>query len=42
MEREGTATSGEDNPGFDEFVNGASAVMVPDETTPVTRGTKPV
>ena len=42
MEREGTATSGEENPAFDEFVNGAASVMVPDERTPVTRGTKPV
>ena len=42
MEKEGTATSGEDNPAFDDFVNSAAGVAVPDETTPVNRGTKPV
>lgn len=39
MEREGT---GEDNPAFDDFVNGISGVEVPDERTPVNRGTKVV
>ena len=42
MERDGMTVSGEDNPAFDEFVNGAASDMVPDERTPVNRGTKPV
>lgn len=39
MERQG---AGEDNPAFDDFVNGAGSVVVPDERTPVKSGVKPV
>lgn len=39
MERAG---AGEDNPAFDDFVNGAGAVVVPTERTLVNRGPKPV
>lgn len=42
MEQAGTEEAGEDNPGFDEFVNGATSVTVPNERTPVNRGTRPV
>ena len=39
MDREG---KGEDNPAFDDFVNGASSVDNPNERTPVNTHTKPV